>query len=81
MLFRREHNELLVAKENLRDIDARYTRKVSSLWRTPHVDSPWMDKFLTLEKEYMALEKELSEARLSAALAHRQVRLLLDVSI
>lgn len=62
LLFRSEHYELLRVTADLADIDARYSRKVGSLWRTPHVDSQWQDKFLSLEKDYMALEKKVADS-------------------
>lgn len=42
-----------------REAKERYGRLISSMFRTPQKDSEWFDRFITLEKDYQGLEKEL----------------------
>jgi hypothetical protein len=59
MLFRREHYELLETKANLHSIDQRYSAIVNSLQsRSPLDTNEWVSKFVALEKDYLALEKD-----------------------
>jgi hypothetical protein len=79
VLFPCEHNELLTTRHDLADINRRYGSMVGSLMRTPQPDTPWMDKFLALEKEFVALESDLSEARVAEFYARKDVSRLLQL--
>lgn len=54
------------AMKTLENVGRLHAHQISTLMRTPQPDTPWMDKFLALDKDYMALEKELQAARVEA---------------
>jgi hypothetical protein len=58
-----------------------YDMLVSTLIRSNPENSEWSSRFVALEKDYQALEKEVSEVYLDLFHARRQVRKLLDFTI
>jgi hypothetical protein len=67
------------ARQNAKqELGALYEKKFSTLQRSPIDESKWVARFVALDEDYEALEKETAEARIENAYLKMQLRKLED---
>ena len=67
------------AAKPLEDLRREYERKCSTLQRSPLDESAWVRKFVALDADYRALEKEAAELRVENWSLKMQLRKLLSI--
>jgi len=67
------------AAKPLEDLRREYERKCSTLQRSPLDESAWVRKFVALDADYRALEKEVAELRVHNWALTRQLEALLNL--
>ena len=66
-LFPEKALALTYSSTRLEHLRSELIRKFSSCMRSPLDESQWVNKFVTLDADYMALEKEAAKLRISNA--------------
>jgi cell division protein FtsB len=76
LLFPKQYTALRYAQNRLAVIESEFQRKFSSFQRSPLDESQWVSKFVALDRDYMALEKEVAELRVENWCLKRDIRKL-----
>jgi hypothetical protein len=63
LLFPNVHAILKHHEAHVESLTRYYQKALSSLQRSPLDESQWVSKFVALDRDYMALEKEVTELR------------------
>jgi hypothetical protein len=64
------------AAKPLEDLRREYGRKFRTLQRSPLDENEWVSKFVALDRDYTALEKEVAELRVENGCLKRDIRQL-----
>lgn len=78
-LFPEQYRRMRYAETRLSVIEREFARKFSTFQRSPLDESAWVSRFTALDADYQALEKEMTELRVTNIALRHQLQALVSL--